>query len=588
MKNIITFLFVIISYTGFSQSEITTVELKNHISYLASDSLKGRKPGTEGDLAAAEYIKTEFKNAGLTLMANDGFQFFNITTGIKLNSGNHLYINKFHAKSSEDNIPFPFSANAGLHSNVIFVGYGFDIKNDKITHNDYENINVSGKWVLILRGNPEPENKQSEYESFSSDLSKVMTAVKHKAAGVIFVSGNHFDKDDKLNQLKYGRGTARVSVPVIHVKRQLADKILSKTAKTINEIEQNLITEKKTNSFDTKSDVNGIVNIEYVNTKTQNIIGIITGSDPVLSKEYIVFGAHYDHLGFGGKNSGSRMPDTIAVHNGADDNASGVASLIEIAERINTEQLKPKRSIVFIAFGGEEMGLLGSSYFVENPLINLEKVMVMINLDMVGRLNDEKNLSIAGTGTAKEFIEILDGFKSKTELNLSYSSSGSGASDHSSFYRKNIPVLFFNTGAHQDYHTPFDDIEQINFIGQKVVTEFVYKVFLELLNRNENLTFTETEMSDSGNKSRNFKVTLGIMPGFGDTSNSGLRVDGTSKDGPAQIGGMLRGDIITAIDGEKVSNIHEYMEILQRLEKGQQITVDILRNGHKNVLTIRL
>ena len=218
----------------------------------------------------------------------------------------------------------------------------------------------------------------------------------------------------------------------------------------------------------------------------------------------------------------------------------------------------------------------------------MKRVYTMLNLDMVGRLNEEKDVTIAGTGTVAEFNDILDAYKSKTDLKLSYSPGGSGASDHSSFYRMNIPVLFFNTGAHEDYHTPFDDTELINFEGQELVTNLIFDIFMELQSRKGKLNFTETQMPESQKSSRNFKVTLGIMPGFGDTSNKGLRVDGATKGGPAETGGIKRGDIITAINGEKIANIYEYMEILGTLEAGQRIMVDIMRDDKKVVLAIQL
>ena len=309
-----------------------------------------------------------------------------------------------------------------------------------------------------------------------------------------------------------------------------------------------------------------------------------------MKNEYIIIGGHYDHLGMGGKNSGSRKPDTIAVHNGADDNASGVASVIEIAEKFASLKTPTKRSIIFIAFGAEEIGLLGSAYFTNNPLIDLSKIYAMLNLDMVGKLDKEKpTLTIAGTGTAIEFEEFLKKYDSKTNIKFALSASGFGASDHSSFYSKNIPILFFNTGAHQDYHTPEDDTEFINFEGQKQISDIIYEIAFELAESKETLTFQETNESQSkGKYSRNFKVTLGIMPGFGDTENKGLRVDGVSKGRPAEIGGMKKGDIITAIDGKPILNIYDYMERLGECKEGQIINVDVNRKDEKIVLRIQL
>jgi len=587
MKYSIFLLIIAFNFSVNAQS-INEKDLKKHISFLASDSLKGRKPGMPETKIAASYIRNEFKNDGLQLLGEDGFQFFDVVTGIKAKSNNHLYINKFSCKIFEDNVPMPFSGNGTISGKIVFAGYGFDINTDKLKRNDYEKINVKGKWVLVLRGDPEMRNRQSLYIPYSSDRSKVMTAIKKGAIGVLLVSGNSFDKKDQLNELKYGRGNAQVKIPVIQIKRFLANKILNNDKK-ISDYEQELIKDTKPVSFETKTNIKATVNIEYVKTRTQNIVALLPGNNKTLSQEYIIIGAHYDHLGFGGKNSGSRMPDTIAVHNGADDNASGDASIMEIAQAFKDDRIRPDRSILFIAFGAEETGLLGSSYFANHPLIDMKKVYLMINLDMVGRLTPEKTLTISGTGTAKEFEDFLTKYKEKTDLQFAFSPGGYGASDHSSFYLKDIPVLFFNTGAHEDYHTPFDDVEKINFEGQVKVTELVYKMLIDLAQKREPLTFQSTgNPKEMRSYSRGFKVTLGIMPGFGDTSNKGLRVDGTSKGGPAETGGMKRGDVITAINGEKIANIYDYMEILNKLEDGQRIMVDIFRNGKKVVLAIQL
>ncbi len=586
MKNLIFISALLLNICVNAQS-ITEKDLKETIYFLASDSLKGRAPGTPEMKVAAEYIREQFKKNGLILLGDNGFQYFDIITGVKPSGKNKLKIRGFSCKTFEDNIPMPFSGNGNVSAKVVFAGYGFDINTENFKRNDYANIDVKNKWVLILRGAPETNDKDNPLNAYSSDLSKVMTAIKKGAAGVLLVSGENFDKNDKLNELKYGRGNAQVKIPVIHIKRYLADKILKK--RKITDYEKQLAKSSESVSFDTQAKVKATVNIKYVKTRTQNVVGLLPGNNKTLSQEYLIAGAHYDHLGFGGKNSGSRMPDTVAVHNGADDNASGIAALLEIIQKFKDKKIRPDRSILFAAFSGEEEGLLGSAYFVNHPLINLDKVLVMINIDMVGRLKKNNTLTIAGTGTAKEFNKLLDSYKKKTKLNLSYSPGGFGSSDHSSFYMKDIPVLFFNTGAHEDYHTPFDDADKINLRGEVKVTKLIFDIIYDFSERREPLTFTKTKNPrKKGAYGKGFKVTLGIMPGFGDTENKGLRVDGTSKGGHADKAGIKRGDIITAINGEKISNIYEYMEVLKKLNPGQKITVNILRNGKKELLTIQL
>jgi hypothetical protein len=315
---------------------------------------------------------------------------------------------------------------------------------------------------------------------------------------------------------------------------------------------------------------------------------VLQGSDPVLKDQYIVLGAHYDHLGFGGYGSGSRVPDTVAVHYGADDNASGVTGLIELAGKLSSDRNKPKRSIVFVAFAAEEMGLLGSKYFTQNSLIDLSKVTAMLNFDMIGRLKDNKSISISGTGTSVESETILNQLKTGSGLNLKYSPEGYGPSDHAAFYTENIPVFFITTGAHEDYHTPGDNLNGINLNGMVTVLTFSEKLVKSLADQPVALTFKEAGPKARSKQGYNFKVTLGIMPDVSGSDNDGLGIDGVRKGGPADTGGLLKGDKIVAIDGKPISNIYDYMGRLKKLESGQRISVDVIRKGKKEVFIVEL
>jgi Zn-dependent M28 family amino/carboxypeptidase len=321
--------------------------------------------------------------------------------------------------------------------------------------------------------------------------------------------------------------------------------------------------------------------------KTMNVVGKIKGSDPVLKEQIIVVGAHYDHLGLGGPGSGSRVPDTSAIHNGADDNASVVAGIIEIAEALASKDASPKRSIVVVAFGAEEMGLIGSKYFVEHPIIDIDKVVAMFNFDMIGRLNEERSVAFGGTGTSKETEDLLNTYLDEHEMKGSFSSEGFGPSDHAAFYAEDIPVFFISTGAHGDYHTPLDDVEFIDFEGQKAVSDLSLDLIMDVANRDEMLTFQEAG-AKTRNTRMNFKVTLGIVPDFTSTENNGLGVGGVRDGGPADKGGMKKGDRIVALDGMEVTNIYDYMARLKKLEAGQIITVDVIREGEKVVLLVQL
>ncbi len=589
-KLIIISVFLLNLFPVFAQNpEITQAELKEYIAYLSSDELKGRKPGTEGGMLAAKFIEEYFKKIGLKAFDKSYFQYFDVVTQAKADEASYFKIANYQAKLNTEFTPFTFSSAANLDADVVFAGYGFDIDNDDIHWKDYEGIDVKGKWVLILRADPELDNPDSKFIPYSNERSKVLTAKEKGAAGVIFVSGVELDKRDKLVKLIADQTQSNFGLPVIHVKRDVADKILEKSGKTVETLEKSLNTNKKPASFDCNTSVTAYVKINFKKVKTQNVVAYLKGSDKKLRNEYIVIGAHYDHLGMGGWGSSSRMPDSIGVHHGADDNASGVASLMEIAEKLVKNKKQLKRSIIFIAFSAEEIGLIGSKFFTEHPLVNIKDIKAMINVDMVGRLKPSKELSVGGVGTSREAEKLLNQLVNGYDLKLGISYEGFGPSDHASFYIKDIPVFFYTTGAHEDYHTPLDVLEKINFPGLKMLDDYIYDLSVNLASRETDLTFQDAGPKGRSTKaSRGMKVKLGIMPNFTKSDNKGLGVDAVTPNGPAYKGGMKKGDVIVAIEGKEVHNIYEYMDRLGKLKPEQTITVDVLRAGKKVVLLIQL
>jgi Zn-dependent M28 family amino/carboxypeptidase len=580
--------FISSSFLTNAQADITSKEIFDHIKFLASDSLKGRKPGTTESKIAAQYIIDEFAKAGLKKLGKDGFQYFEIKSGLKIGT-NLLSIDGYNAEFKKEFTILPYSESSSIHANVVFAGYGFDIQDEKMKWNDYLNIDVKGKWVLILRGHPELEKRSSIFETFADERTKVLTAKDKGAAGVLFVSPVKMDENDELIALQMGRADVKSGLPVLQVKREIANRILSKSSKTIEELEKVLNENKLPSSFDSKTEISVTTENEFQMVKTQNVVALLEGNDPKLKKEFIIIGAHYDHLGFGGKNSGSRRPDTMAIHNGADDNASGVASILEIAEYLGSIKKKLKRSIVFIAFDAEEVGLLGSQFFANNPLLDIKQVKAMFNFDMVGRLNDQtKELSIGGTGTSLEWENILNSYQQKTDLKFAFSKEGLGPSDHASFYSLNIPVLFFMTGIHDDYHTPKDDVQFINTKGQEDVSLLGSQIIVQIVNQNTNLTFQEAGPKSRSDGRNGMKVKLGIMPGFASSENNGLKVEGVSKDGIADKAGILKGDLIIAINGENILNIYDYMNRLKKFNPGERISIDVLRGEEKKVFIVDL
>jgi len=569
------------------EPEITVEELQETIGFLASDSLKGRYPGTPEDSILADWLVKKFREMGIEMMADEGKQYFKVVTDIKAGENNSLIYNNNTLELYKDFAPFSFSGNLIAEAKTVFIGYGFEINEKDLKWNDYSPVDVTDKWLIILRGDPEIDSLNSPFIPYSGDRDKVMLANDHGAAGVLFVSGPKFDPKDKLVDLETQKSP--VDIPVFHITRNVADDILKGEGKNIENLENKLNKQRSPEVFETGIVIRGLSEVLQDKSVTRNIIGKIKGNDPDLADEYILIGGHHDHLGMGGPNTGSRKPDTTAIHNGADDNASGVATVLEIAEKLSYNRDSLRRSIIFTTFSAEEMGLLGSKYFVNNPVVPLESIKTMINIDMVGRMNNEKSLQIGGTATSTSGTELLDNITGSKNFNMVKSPEGYGPSDHASFYGKDIPVFFFSTGPHLDYHTPEDDIEKINFEGLKSVADYIYHLTLELANRDSSLVFQEAGPKTSQQRMKRRKgVTLGIMPDFAGQVKNGLQADFVLKDRPADKGGMEDGDIIIAINGKKINNIYDYMYRLEKLKQGQTITVEVLRDNEKKVLLIQL
>ena len=383
------------------------------------------------------------------------------------------------------------------------------------------------------------------------------------------------------------------------------------------------------------------VNVVRRESPSFNVVGILPGSDPILSKlneETIVIGAHYDHLGRGGE--GSLAPREGDIHHGADDNASGVAGLIELARMLSTQNRKPRRTIVFIAFSGEEEGLLGSDYYVNHPIVPLAKTVAMINMDMIGRLQDSK-LIVGGVGTASDWRSMiqsentvekmqaaaaknpsasgspnyqvsLNGQASSTgfpivigangqpvvtaELSklplslaapfaLTLNEDGFGPSDHSSFYSKQVPVLFFWTGTHDDYHKPSDTADKINYEGEARILSFVERIVFDIDKSDKRPTYTVAK-SESQGRSSGFRVYLGTIPNYAD-STDGLKLDGVRDDSPAAKAGLKAGDRVVKLGGRDVKNVYDYTYALGEMKAGQEYEVEVMRDGQRLTMKIK-
>jgi len=589
MKKLSLVLVISVFFSGFlfSQKQITADEVYNHIAFLASDSLQGRFPGTDASKVAANYILNDFKQNGLSPLCDNGFQYFNIKTGKKIENVS-LKIGKYKSKYNKEYELLAFSPSGTFNGNAVFAGWGYNIETDKYSWNDYKNIDAKGKWVIVFRGKPSIKGYPSSFFDLgASYYEKVLEAEINGAIGVIFINSYSINADDELIKPCYGKDGLNARIPAFSVNRSVANRMLKKNKIKIKEIENKINTDLSPYSFDLKIAISAETNVEIKKVQTQNVVAYIEGSDDKLKNEYIIIGAHYDHLGFGGCGSGSRMPDTNAVHNGADDNASGVAGVLEIAEYLSANKDLLKRSIIFIAFGAEERGLLGSKYFVDNLPIPKDAVYAMLNFDMLGKYSGK--LDIMGTGSAKEFADIIAKTNIDTDkIAVKLNPKAVAGSDHASFYNKDIPILFFFASSFVDYHTPFDDIEFIDPKAEAEVLKYISNLTVNISGFDTDLTFVKLDAGKSKGKSGGAKVKLGIVPSFEEYDGDGFIISGVTADSPAEKAGMKAQDVIIKINDQKISNIYDYMARMKKVNPGNLITVEIIRNEKTIKLNIQL
>jgi len=565
--------------------------LQKHIEYLASAQLAGRKAGTAGDSMAAAYIRDQFREAGAALMFNHGYQYFSLVADVKAGEKNSFAAGGKTFTPEKDFQPFSFSASAEVSAPLVFAGFGIAGISGELKWDDFSGIDVRDKWVMALRGDPEPDNPNSAFIPLATDRAKALSARDRGAAGLLLVSPSSIDRMDKTIDIAFDKSVSDAGIPVVSITRNLAAFLLGLPGSAVDSLEKSMITGRESARFNRDIEVTVVTDVIRKKVTSRNVVAMFPGNDPQLKDEFLVIGAHYDHLGMGGPGSGSRMIDTTAVHAGADDNASGVASLIELACWFGQQGGNRGRSIVFVAFGAEEMGLLGSRHFVSDPPFNLKSVKAMINMDMVGRLKtDEPVVTIAGTGTFTVADSLLNIVAAGRPFEVKRSPDGYGPSDHAAFYGEGIPVLFISTGAHGDYHTPFDLPDRINAVGQQQVTEFVVSLINKLSTLDSAPVFSESgSRQQAGHYGRNLKVTLGIMPDVsGAETSGGMKVEGVRKEGPAHRSGMLKGDIIIAINGMAVANVYDYMGRMGKLKPGETVNIEVIRNGKHEILIVQL
>ena len=517
--------------------------IQSHVNYLASDRLEGRGTGAPGEKLSAQYIAEQFKANTIKAMGENAsyFQEFEITTLRMAKDSTSLFINGLPVFLFKDFYPLSFSANRKFtEAKMINVGYG--ISAPELNYDDYLGKDVKGKIALIDIATPDSQQAHSQYINYISLESRVKKAEILGASGVLFINS----ADPKENPSgEMSKNIKPASIPVFFV------------------INRHLL-------FDPPGGLDIKMNsaILALTAKGHNVVGYKNNK----AKHTVVIGAHHDHLGYG-EIKGSREPESNAIHNGADDNASGTSALIELSKQLKKRKFK-KFNYLFIAFSGEEMGLIGSKYFVENPTINLNSVSFMINMDMIGRLKE--TLMIYGTGTSPYWNTAMPDLRldSSAIHKIKTMESGIGSSDHTSFYLAGIPALHFFTGQHDEYHKPSDDIALLNLAGEVKIVSKITQLIAKTPSENK-LEYSKTK--DEASRT-NFKVTLGIMPDYVYDAE-GLRIDGVKDGKPAAMAGLLKGDIILNLAGQKIQNIQDYMKVLSTLEKGQKADIIFMRNG---------
>lgn len=516
-----------------------TDKLRAHIGYLADDKLEGRRTGTPGETLAMNYIESQFREIGLLPKGSDNYiQAFPVNDGKQIGAGTRISINGTVLEAGKDYFPFPYNPQASIEAlpAVAIQEWGMP-------------------WFVDLKDKLD-ENQNNPHFDLADYIHGYTKTAKDKGASALLLF-NSSTTDDKLAFDPKDK-QEKTSIPVFYVNKAVAKKYFSDKSATLTLALRSEITDKMRTGH--------------------NVVGYIDNH----AATTVVLGAHFDHLGYGEDGNSMLRTGEHLIHNGADDNASGTAALIELARKLKTDPAKAN-NYLFIAFSGEELGLFGSKYYTENPTIDLKTVNYMINMDMVGRLNDSSRVvTVGGFGTSPTWSEVLTN-PAKAYFSYKFDSSGTGPSDHTSFYRKDIPVLFYFTGLHTDYHKPSDDADKINYKGEAMLVSSIQSL-IGRLNSYPKLAFLKTKETQTSTSARK-GVTMGIVPDY-TFSGTGVRADGVTDGRPAQAAGIRAGDIIIQLGDYPVNTMEGYMQALGNFKKGESAKVKLKRGAEILELTV--
>jgi len=553
---------------------------------LASPEMEGRGAGTRGIERAANLIAHRYRALGLQPAGSKSyFQPFTVITGAKLKDGNRLEVDdgktKHELKLNQDFVPFSFSASGEVAGSVAFAGYGATAP--EFGYDDYAHLDVKDKIVVILRYEPAgfaARSGNAGLTQHSQLITKAINARNHGAKAVILVNGKPPENEaDVLTKFGSVNGPENAGVVIVQAKNDAAGSWFAGSGKSLAEIQDQINATSTPDSFAFPETLRIAIgaNIEKTRATVNNVLAYLPGK----TDEYIIIGAHYDHLGYG--NVDSLAPSQIGkIHPGADDNASGTAGVLELARLLAPQKGQLQRGILFADFAGEELGLLGSAEWVKEPTRPIEKAVAMINMDMIGRIKDEK-LFIGGTGTGATFRELLDEEKGKFPFHVEYSASGYSASDHTSFVARKIPVLFFFSGLHSDYHKPSDTWEKIDAPDAARLLDFIDDVALKIDSAPERVAFvTVKEDQPEGHAASGggggYGPYFGSIPDFGQEED-GVKFSDVRPGSPAAKAGLKAGDVLVQFGDKPIHNLYDFTDALRRSKVGDVVDVKVMRDG---------
>jgi hypothetical protein len=558
---------------------------------LTTSSMEGRGDGTKGLTRAAHLLESRYKHLGLKPAgANSYFQPFTVITGAKLKSHNRITVaegtQKRDLKLNQEFVPFSFSVSGSVTAPLVFAGYGATA--EEFGYDDYSGIDVKDKIVVVLRYEPPGFAEKSGNTGLTRHaqlISKAINARNHGARAIVLLNGKLGDgEEDALTRFGSVSGPENTGIVLVQVKNDVADNWFRVASKSVAEVQGQINHSIKPQSFvfPDQLHVSININIETTRATVNNVLAYLPGK----SDEYVIIGAHYDHLGYG--NYDSLAPSQIGqIHPGADDNASGTAGVLELASAFAPMKGKLQRGILFASFAGEELGLLGSAHWVQQPTLPLEKAVAMLNMDMIGRIKDDK-VYIGGIGTGSTLKAAIEQAQAKSNFKIEYSPGGYSASDHTSFVTKRIPVLFFFSGLHSDYHKPSDTWDKINSQGAARLVDVVGDTGLQLASAADRPTFVAVvEDKPLAGAGGGYGPYFGSIPDFGQVEN-GVKFSDVKPASPAAKAGLKAGDILVQFADKPIKNLYDFTDALRRSKVGDVVEVTVMRDGKPVQASVKL